>query len=178
MLQCSGQSCGSSGSQTIVSEAAVEYNQTDTLELDPHKQIPCFCCYGNDNSSSARCQRHFKRPQFKSCTSCVHWPTHVPFACIYIPSFPGKKFCIKPCPPTSPTISPPLTPFTRMKPIFSPHTLSPTIPQSHIQLVKCKGIVGWAWVSECICKTRSCSQSSQKLLWMKQYGQLIVKALR
>ena len=53
MLQCSGQSCGSSGSQIIVSEAAVEYNQTDTLELDLHKQIPYFCCYGNDNSSSA-----------------------------------------------------------------------------------------------------------------------------
>ena len=54
MLQCSGQSYGSSVSQTIASEAAIEYEDMNTLQLDSHfhiKQSPCFCCYGNDNSS-------------------------------------------------------------------------------------------------------------------------------
>ena len=39
MLQCPDQSCGSSGSQIIVSEAAVGYNQTNTLELDQHVSV-------------------------------------------------------------------------------------------------------------------------------------------
>ena len=54
MLQCSGQSYDSSVSQTIVSEAAVEYADMNILELDSqfhNEQIPCFCCYGNDNCS-------------------------------------------------------------------------------------------------------------------------------
>ena len=45
MVQCSGQSCGSSGSQTIASEAAVGYADMNTLVLDSQfyiKQIPCF----------------------------------------------------------------------------------------------------------------------------------------
>ena len=50
MLQCFGQSYDSSGSQTIVSEAAMDDDQTWIhLSWIHIKQIPCFCYYGNDN---------------------------------------------------------------------------------------------------------------------------------
>ena len=101
-----------------------------------------------------------------------HWPTHVPFASIYIPLPPKKKSCIKPCPPIYPTITQPLTPFTCMKPIFSPHTLPPTIPQSHMQLVKCKGNIEWALVSA-YARQGAATILSRSYIWMKQYGQLI-----
>ena len=54
VFQCSGQSYGSSGSKITFSEAAMGYADMNILEVESQfhiKQIPCFCCYGNDNSS-------------------------------------------------------------------------------------------------------------------------------
>ena len=45
MFQCSGQSYGSSVSQIIASEAAVEYTDMTTIELDLQFYITCFCCH-------------------------------------------------------------------------------------------------------------------------------------
>ena len=89
MLQCSGQSYGSSVSQTIVSEAVVEYNQASTLELVCINKFHVFVVMAMTTPNQ-------QRAVYNHRTGLLEWTTGLTFFALKIIFMPSNKICL-PC---------------------------------------------------------------------------------